>query len=180
MKYAPHDLLPHQISGLKAMHRYGYNCLLADDMGLGKTTQAAYALRHIIDTTKRPGLVVCPASLKYMWQRELYQQCGLTSDVLSGRKVDEAGLFGSSSHVSIINYDILHSWQPYLEQAGYSMSVFDECQAIRNPDNRRSMASHAVSRTTPHVIGCSGTPIENSPRGVLAHSEHGAARYVPQ
>ncbi len=61
-------LFPHQIEGV-AFLLGRTRAILADDMGLGKTRQAIVALRHA-----RPGgpyLVVCPASVKRNWAREI-------------------------------------------------------------------------------------------------------------
>jgi len=46
------------------------NLLLADEQGLGKTVQTIEALRYI---DVRRILVLCPASLKYMWQEQFDQ-----------------------------------------------------------------------------------------------------------
>ena len=43
--------------------------ILADDMGLGKTRQAIVSLRHL--APDGPSLVVCPASVKRNWAREI-------------------------------------------------------------------------------------------------------------
>lgn len=43
--------------------------ILADDMGLGKTRQAVIALTEA--EPKGPYLVVCPASVKRNWAREI-------------------------------------------------------------------------------------------------------------
>lgn len=53
----------------------GIGCLLADDMGLGKTVQTSALLLHLHERGKiketRPALVVSPASVMAVWQREL-------------------------------------------------------------------------------------------------------------
>lgn len=145
------------------MQEFGHRCVLADDMGLGKTLQLCYALRELGHTGGLPALVVCPASLKYMWQREALQQCGLVADVIEGRTPEEALLFDSEAHITIINYDILDAWLDKLLEVGFKTVVFDECQEIRNPDTKRSVAAHTIARSCEHVLGASGTPIENGP-----------------
>ena len=61
-------LFPHQIEGV-AFLLGRTRAILADDMGLGKTRQAIVALRHI--APDGPYLVVCPASVKRNWAREI-------------------------------------------------------------------------------------------------------------
>jgi hypothetical protein len=64
----PGLLYPHQADGV-AFLLSKKRALLADDMGLGKTRQAVVALQAAV----REGvvLVVCPASLKLNWKREI-------------------------------------------------------------------------------------------------------------
>src|SRR5919106_6021058 len=61
-------LFPHQIEGV-AFLLGRRRAILADDMGLGKTRQAIVSLRHA--TPGGPRLVVCPASVKRNWAREI-------------------------------------------------------------------------------------------------------------
>src|SRR6476469_241510 len=61
-------LFPHQIEGV-AFLLGRRRAILADDMGLGKTRQAIVSLRHLTPGGRR--LVVCPASVKRNWAREI-------------------------------------------------------------------------------------------------------------
>src|ERR687895_2671468 len=61
-------LFPHQIEGV-AFLLGRRRAILADDMGLGKTRQAIVSLRHAAPAG--PYLVVCPASVKRNWAREI-------------------------------------------------------------------------------------------------------------
>src|SRR6187399_402222 len=61
-------LFPHQVEGV-AFLLGRRRAILADDMGLGKTRQAIVSLRHA--SPDGPRLVVCPASVKRNWAREI-------------------------------------------------------------------------------------------------------------
>src|SRR5262245_46266999 len=61
-------LFPPQIEGV-ASPLGSRRAILADDMGLGKTRQAIVSLRHLTPDCVR--LVVCPASVKRSWAREI-------------------------------------------------------------------------------------------------------------
>ncbi len=77
-------LHPYQEIGARFLARCG-RAFLADDMGLGKTAQsiaAALLLRRAHGATK--ALVVCPASLKYQWAREIDKVCHERAQVIDG------------------------------------------------------------------------------------------------
>ena len=61
-------LYPHQIEGV-AFLLGRQRALLADDMGLGKTRQSVIAM--VEAEAEGPYLVICPASVKRNWSREI-------------------------------------------------------------------------------------------------------------
>ena len=61
-------LFAHQVEGV-AFLLGRKRAILADDMGLGKTRQAIVALQHA--APDGPVLIVCPASVKRNWAREI-------------------------------------------------------------------------------------------------------------
>ena len=63
------ELFPFQKEGVERMLKMNSNILLADEMGLGKTPQASKYLALKKDSL--PALIVCPASLKLNWSREI-------------------------------------------------------------------------------------------------------------
>ena len=93
-------LFAHQIEGV-AFLLGRRRAILADDMGLGKTRQAIVAVRHA--APGGPYLVVCPASVRHNWGREI----ALVSPGASAHVVarDAPSLEGHGW--IIINYDIL-------------------------------------------------------------------------
>ena len=64
----PGLLYPHQADGVEFLVSKG-RAVLGDDMGLGKTGQAIAAMQ--IAAPEGAILVVCPASLKLNWRREI-------------------------------------------------------------------------------------------------------------
>ena len=167
-------LRPFQRQGVKWIESVNGIGLLADEMGLGKSAQAISYI--YINPELRPVLVICPASIKINWSKEIIKWSGEESLLLYGKK---------SSHVAnypwyIINYDILAeeikiankkvlkdtSWIYKLASLGIKAIIIDECQAIVNPSAVRSKAVVTLKKILPNVkfIALSGTPIKNRPK----------------
>ena len=64
------------------------NLLIADDVGLGKTIEAGLVVQELILRYRaRTVLVVCPASLKLKWQREMREKFGLEFRIIDAHAV---------------------------------------------------------------------------------------------
>ena len=128
-------------------------------MGLGKTIQALY---WCYKTKKaRPIIVVCPAAVKYNWQREASKHLDMLSHVLEGRKATR--IRRGSVPILILNYDILSKWVPYLRELDPRVVILDECHAIKNLKSQRYEATKELCEGVKHVIAISGTPLTNRP-----------------
>lgn len=151
-------LRPFQSKGVSYIESRRGRALIADEMGLGKTPQAwAWCLLH---DELRPILIVCPASAKYTWEREIHK---FTSDPPSLEVVEGTTLYEFEADVTIINYDILHHWLEYLLEKKYKIAVLDEAHKIKNSKTKRTKATKELVRRTPALIALTGTPIENKP-----------------
>jgi SNF2 family DNA or RNA helicase len=99
-KYGTRPPMEHQkvaIEKLLANDKF----ILADDMGLGKTTSAVIAS---LETGAKKVLIVCPASLKINWDREIKNYTDRKVLIVEGRK------WGSTFDYYIINYDIIKNY----------------------------------------------------------------------
>ena len=155
-------LYPHQVEGL-AFLLARRRSILADDMGLGKTRQSIIAMREAESTG--PYLVVCPASVKRNWAREIDMVLEKTNDVVVvDRKtpVPEHGFLGWV----VMNYDILKKNAVALNKLPFVGFVFDEAHYLKNHRSQRSTAARALveESRTPVVHCLTGTPMMNRPR----------------
>jgi len=78
------DLNPHQIeAALFALQSpIARGVLLADEVGLGKTIEAGLVICQFWAENRRRILVLCPASLREQWARELEEKFHLPTVVL--------------------------------------------------------------------------------------------------
>src|SRR5262249_56856870 len=96
----PGLLYPHQADGVSFLISKS-RAILGDDMGLGKTRQAIVGMQIAAPTGMI--LVVCPASLKLNWRREIRM-------VDPDAKVEVVGIpEGKPAYPKwvIVNYDLL-------------------------------------------------------------------------
>ncbi|MCK9570215.1 DEAD/DEAH box helicase [Candidatus Pacearchaeota archaeon] len=153
---------PFQIECLEEIEWFNGRVLVSLDMGLGKTACAAwYWQRHKQDAS--PCIVVCPASVKFNWEVEVWKAAGVKSMVLEGTKPPRGKLVTKIPPIIILNYDILQFWVPWLKKLKPKMVVLDEVQNIANPKTKRARAVRSLCRGVGKLLALSGTPILNRP-----------------
>jgi SWI/SNF-related matrix-associated actin-dependent regulator 1 of chromatin subfamily A len=135
--------------------------LIADEMGLGKTLSALTCLEALSTSEKAfPALIVCPASLKQNWAREIEKWVPHRRyAILSGTTPAHF----SPPDITIVNYDILTAWIDALLGAGFRAVVLDEAHMIKNSRAQRTKAARKIARCVPAVLLLTGTPILNRP-----------------
>jgi len=139
--------------------------LLADDMGLGKTVQAiaaALALNRY-KGVKRV-LVVCPASLKVQWQREIERFAGEKALVIEGdakaREEAYGVLAGKEAPLfAVMNYELTYRDLDMLKKLPIDLLVIDEAQRIKNYRTKTYAAIKSLQHR--YIFALSGTPLEN-------------------
>ena len=154
------ELLPFQHECVNEIERFAGRSLLAVDMGCGKTLIALTWLdRH---PGAFPAVVICPAAVKYHWEREALG-VGVRASVLEGQTPSRNGWAGSQPKLVVVNYDILDHWLGWLKKLKPRTIICDECQMTMSPRAIRSKATRALCRGVPHVLALSGTPLVNRP-----------------
>lgn len=153
---SPNLLRPYQIEGANylASHKRAY---LADDMGLGKTRQALAAIQAF------PVVIVCPASVKFIWKEEAEAMLPDHSvSVLSSKTPDYSKIHAK---ILIINFDIFESWQLALESIPIQTLIVDEVHYLSNGRAARTRAvrSFALNMHPEYRYLLSGTPMANGP-----------------
>lgn len=153
------ELRPYQIEAARQLNRFRGRALLADEMGLGKTIEFLFWLsKH---PKIRPAIVVCPAGLKYNWQREAKKHFGMGSYVCNG--TSPAKGFVPDSELVIINYKIIGHWYDFLRALKPKCIAMDECHYLKNRDSDRTENTKRIARKIRYRIAISGTPQTNRP-----------------
>lgn len=152
------QLFPFQKQGVAFIEKRGGRALIADEMGLGKTIQAAAWLQ--LHPEKRPAIILCPASLKLNWAKEIRETLSTKDNVqiLQGTKP-----YPITGNIIIINYDVLNSWVETLQAINPQVLVMDEAHLIKNSSAIRTKATKKLAKGIPHIIALTGTPIVNRP-----------------
>jgi SWI/SNF-related matrix-associated actin-dependent regulator 1 of chromatin subfamily A len=167
-------LFKHQQSGIDFLLRPRpyRGALLADDMGLGKTRQAIIAAHEAHPYGRI--LIVCPASVKLNWAREIHAVLGAQDVSILGR---DDGL----ARWTIVNYDRLRSHRTELSSEDWDCLIVDEAHYLKNRHSQRSLlvlgGEHrprkrgklppgrirGLVERAERVILLTGTPITNRP-----------------
>jgi superfamily II DNA or RNA helicase len=144
-----------------AMHlAFGRRAMLADDMGLGKTVQAIAAtalLKEMRDIQR--AVVICPASLKHQWAREIRRFTSLSVTVVEGKPKDRRDLYRAPSFFKIINYELVRFDQDELVKLHPELIILDEAQRIKNWRTKTAQMVKALPSRYAFVL--TGTPLEN-------------------
>ena len=159
-KYDHRPPLTHQklaIEKLAGSKRF----ILADDMGLGKTTSTIIAA---LETKVKKILIICPASLKINWQREIENYTDRSVYIAEGK------LFSTEHDFVIVNYDILKNFydlkdkeNSLITKSNFELIVIDEAHYIQNGQAQRTKLVNSFVKNVDKLWLLTGTPMTSRP-----------------
>jgi len=150
-----------QLKAIRKINHFNGRVLLADEMGLGKTLEALLWMKQA-GSSVYPAIVVCPASLKWVWEKEAIEQINVRAIVLDGQKPSKKSVLEIPKLI-IINYEILQYWEAWLKKIKAQTIAFDESHYLKSSGAIRTRTSKSLAKKIPNVIGISGTPLTNRP-----------------
>lgn len=161
--------------------------ILADDMGLGKTRQSIIAAKEAMDEMAEIAdvkgeyapeqvLVICPASLKLNWEREIkmvYPRHDVF--IVNGKGWDDDEI--DCSTWVVVNYDILKKYEDKIVERDWAVVICDEAHYLKNREALRSKivigtkkkteedpkVHKGIANTANTVFLLTGTPVTSRP-----------------
>lgn len=142
---------------------------IGDEMGTGKTL---CSLAAVMTDGSLPLVVVCPASVKMGWKRQINKFFPDIADeqiyICSGRVTKP---IDKSVKIVIINYDILSSWLTRLQHHRYRAVILDEAHFIKSRKAKRTRAAVVLAQGADMRIAMSGTPLTSRPIELVSQLE---------
>lgn len=157
-------LKPYQIEAVAKMVGQQH-ILVAYEMGLGKTPMTICAIEELrtMRVVDKPVLVLCLASLKYQWQKEIAKFSDQTSMVIDGTKPQRTKQYAEMSKYNyiIMNYEqVVNDWD-LIVGFKFDAIVCDEATAIKGFRAKRAKKVKELAKKVEVRFALTGTPIEN-------------------
>jgi SWI/SNF-related matrix-associated actin-dependent regulator 1 of chromatin subfamily A len=158
-KYENRPPLAHQKEAIEKLLKNN-KFILADDMGLGKTTSTVIAS---LESGAKRTLIICPASLKLNWEREIRNYTDRSVYICEGKKYEDADFV-------ITNYDILKNFHDpkdkensIIFKSNFDLIVIDEAHYVSNAQAQRTKIIMDFTKDIKRLWLLTGTPMTSRP-----------------
>ena len=159
-KYSHRPPLSHQKEAIQKLVE-NKKFILADDMGLGKTTSTIIAA---LETGAKKILIVCPATLKINWKREIENYTDRSIFIAESKS------FSTEHDFVIINYDIIKNFHSTKDKknsdmlnANFDLVIVDEAHYIKNAQAKRTKLINDIVKDIDRLWLLTGTPMTSRP-----------------
>jgi SNF2 family DNA or RNA helicase len=154
------ELFPYQKEGIEFV-LFKKAAIIADEMGLGKTIQAIAAAifkKQIFGFHKT--LIVCPATLKAQWKKEIERFTNEKALIVTGTPDEREKQYKDDAYFFyLVNYETVLRDSLAINKAGVDFLILDEAQKIKNFETKTFSAIKRLQAK--HTLVITGTPIEN-------------------
>jgi SWI/SNF-related matrix-associated actin-dependent regulator 1 of chromatin subfamily A len=159
-KYKKRPPMEHQKEAIQKLAE-NKRFILADDMGLGKTTSTIIAA---LETGAKKILIICPATLKINWKREIENYSKKSVFIAEGKN------FETNHDFVIINYDIIKNFhdskkkgESKILEGKFDLVIVDEAHYIKNAQAQRTKLINDIVKDIERVWLLTGTPMTSRP-----------------
>jgi hypothetical protein len=128
------------------------------------THNTTYTIIAALETGAKKILIICPASLKINWQREIQNYSDKSVYICEGKK------FSTDEEFTIINYDILKNFydikdkdNSLISTSNFDLVILDEAHMISNPQAQRTKIINTFVKKIERVWLLTGTPMTSRP-----------------
>lgn len=169
-------LRPFQAEGVEKMVKWK-SCINGDDMGLGKTVQS---IASVLAEKSFPCLILCPATMKENWRREISKFTHLQGMVLTKDNLRTASLAYSAgiAHFFIVNFEMLKIFVESItlnksggwkrkdvvlkkEASFFKSIIIDEAHRLKDPAAIQTKLAGALCINIESRKLLTGTPVVN-------------------
>ena len=159
-KYSNRPPLEHQKEAIQKLVE-NKKFILADDMGLGKTTSTIIAA---LETGAKKILIICPATLKINWKREIENYSDRPIFISEGKQ------FSTEHDFVIVNYDIMKNFhdpkkkdESLILMSKFDLVIIDEAHYIKNAQAQRTKLINDITKSVDRLWLLTGTPMTSRP-----------------
>lgn len=159
-KYSQRPPLDHQKEAIQKLVE-NKKFILADDMGLGKTTSTIIAA---LETGAKKILIICPATLKINWKREIENYSDRSIFISEGKQ------FSTEDDFVIVNYDIIKNFhdpkkkdESLILMSKFDLIIIDEAHYIKNAQAQRTKLINDITKSVDRLWLLTGTPMTSRP-----------------
>lgn len=159
-KYSNRPPLEHQKEAIQKLVE-NKKFILADDMGLGKTTSTIIAA---LETGAKKVLIICPATLKINWKREIENYSDRPIFISEGKQ------FSTEDDFVIVNYDIMKNFHDpkkkddsLILMSKFDLIIIDEAHYIKNAQAQRTKLINDITKSVDRLWLLTGTPMTSRP-----------------
>ena len=159
-KYSNRPPLDHQREAIQKLVE-NKKFILADDMGLGKTTSTIIAG---LETGAKKILIICPATLKINWKREIENYSDRSIFISEGKQ------FSTEHDFVIVNYDIMKNFhdpkkkdESLILMSKFDLVIIDEAHYIKNAQAQRTKLINDITKSVDRLWLLTGTPMTSRP-----------------
>lgn len=180
ISFLKRDLYDYQKRGIAYMLKH-QRVIVGDDMGLGKTCQAIVAAVASGQLKKGPALIICPASLKLNWQREIEIWTKYRGLILDDRtRYNWHRYFETElAQFFIVNYESLKKF--FVKEIDkvkrvtlknvhfydtinlFSLIIIDESHRVKTFGRQQTRYTAGICAGKQWIFALTGTPVLNKP-----------------
>lgn len=157
-------LKPYQVEAVEKMVE-AKKILVAYEMGLGKTPMTIAAIESLRGSKEVSNLtlILCLASLKYQWKKEIEKFSDSSAIVIDGTPKQRYLQYvdAKKHNYVIMNYEqVVNDWD-VIKTFSFDAIICDEATAIKGFRAKRAKKVKELAKKIPIRYALTGTPIEN-------------------